>query len=366
LGRRLRSYSLLEDIEVRELAELSHLYQLTLAERKAAISKKDFEWYPYDSFGVLSMLNGVLTGRESWLRTLIGNEPVMDIGCGDGALAFFLESLGSKVYALDHPQTNYNRMRGVKALKSALRSSIGIGSADLDGRGDLPFQTCGLALFLGILYHLKNPFGILEALAARAHYCLLTTAITQYSTDERTGIGDLPIAFLASRDGLRGDETNYWIFTECGLRNLIDRTGWDVCGWKVVDDAESTLWGTQRDQRVICLLRSRVRPPAERSQLLGGWHKLENDAWRWTERKFSLWLAEPARVTLQCTVPGLISHPVTLVGNGVSQTFPGPGDGSFTFDAGGGVVEFELNSALPPDRNDARERGIVVRGVELR
>jgi len=61
---------------------------------------------------------------------------------------------------------------------------------------------------------------------------------------------------------------------------LIDRAGWDIADFRVVDDPESILWGTQRDQRVICLLRSRVRPPVELPQLLAGWHKLENSAWR--------------------------------------------------------------------------------------
>ncbi|HTS62198.1 MAG TPA: hypothetical protein VMH28_09240 [Candidatus Acidoferrales bacterium] len=54
---------------------------------------------------------------------------------------------------------------------------------------------------------------------------------------------------------------------------MIDRAGWDIADFRVVDDPESILWGTQRDQRVICLLRSRVRPPVERPQLLAGWER---------------------------------------------------------------------------------------------
>jgi len=363
---RLRSTSLIDDIDIRELARLAHQYQLQLAERKATISRNGFDWYPFDSFGAVSLLEGVLTGSARWLRPLVGDQPVMDVGCGDGSLSFFLESLGLKVYAFDHPQTNYNRMQGVKALKSALGSRVRIAPANLDGLGDLPFRECGLALFLGVLYHLKNPFGVLEALAARAHYCLLTTAITQYATDQRTRLGDLPVAFLAGRDGLRGDETNYWIFTEAALRNLIDRTGWDVCDWKIVDDADSTLWGTQRDQRAICLLRSRQRPPSDRSQLLAGWHELENDAWRWTERRFSISLAAPAKVTLQCTLPAFVPHPVTISAAGVSAAFEKPGDHSFTVSADRGPLEFVLSSALQPDASDARHRGIIVRAIELR
>ncbi|HXB68687.1 MAG TPA: methyltransferase domain-containing protein [Candidatus Acidoferrales bacterium] len=362
---RLRSRKLIQDIEIGELAELAHRFHETLTARKAAIAPGGFDWYPYDSFGIISMLGDVFTGRQRWLGTLIGDEPVVDVGCGDGAVSFFLEWLGARVYAVDHPPTNYNRMQGAKALKSALGSSVRIAAADLDARFDLPVRKAGLALFLGVLYHLKNPFGVLECIAGRARYCLLTTAITQYATDQRTRLGDLPVAFLAGRGGLRGDETNYWIFTEPGLRNLVDRAGWDVCDWKVVDDAASTLWGTQRDQRAICLLRSRVRPTAERSQLLAGWHKMENDAWRWTERRFSISLAAPARVALRCTVPAAITWPVMLSAAGVTKTLPMAGDYDFAVTADRGVLEFELNRALEPDSLDGRERGIVVRGVEL-
>jgi 2-polyprenyl-3-methyl-5-hydroxy-6-metoxy-1,4-benzoquinol methylase len=145
----LRSRSLIHDIEVRELSELADRFRIALADRKAAIRHEGFSWYPHDSFGALSILNNMFTGRERWLRSLIGSEPVVDIGCGDGDLSFFLESLGPKVYAVDYAPTNYNLMQGVKALKSALHSSVRISSADLDARGELPLRECGLALFRG-------------------------------------------------------------------------------------------------------------------------------------------------------------------------------------------------------------------------
>jgi SAM-dependent methyltransferase len=357
---------LVTDIDIREAATLASKFQAGLSTRKASIAGRNFDWYPFDSFGTVSVFEQVLTGKHRWLRTLIGNEPVLDVGCGDGAVSFFLESLGARVYALDHPATNYNQMRGVAALKASLGSRLRIRSVDVDSQPALALRECGLALLMGILYHLKNPYAILEALSSKARYCLLTTAITRYGTDGQTDLGDLPVAFLAGRDGLRGDETNFWIFTEAGLRILIDRTGWDIRDWRVVDDEDSTLWGKQRDQRVFCLLRSRKRPPVERSQLFSGWHELENGAWRWTERRFSLWLAAPATVTLHCVVPPVIARPITLSGGGVSATFHNSGDHDFVVSSGQGALNFELDRALPPGLDDGRERGIVVRSVDFR
>jgi len=362
---RLRSRSLVHDIEVREWSELADQFRIALADRKAATRHEGFAWYPNDSFGALSILDNLLKGRERWLRSLIGSEPVVDIGCGDGDLSFFLQSLGPKVYAVDYVPTNYNLMQGVKALKSALHSSVRTSSADLDALGELPVRECGLALFLGVLYHLKNPFSVLERLAGSARYCLLSTAIAAPSKDQHDGFADLPAAFLAGKDGLRGDQTNYWFFTEAALRNLVDRSGWEVCAWSVVDNPESTTPGAARDQRAICLLRSGKRPAAERSQLFAGWHKLENDAWRWTERRFSVWLAAPARIELRFTVPASIGWPIVLSAGAVRQTFDAPGEYRIAIAAGPGVVEFEIDRPLPPDRNDGRERGIVVRDVRL-
>jgi 2-polyprenyl-3-methyl-5-hydroxy-6-metoxy-1,4-benzoquinol methylase len=150
---------LIHDVEVGEFAEAADRFQGSLAAHKAAARRDGFDWYPYDSFGAISLLPGILSGHERWLRTLAGDEPVMDVGCGDGSLSFLLESLGMRVYAIDNPAANYNRMRGVQALKAAMHSSVRIASVDLDANAEAAFRECSLALFLGVLYHLKNPFG---------------------------------------------------------------------------------------------------------------------------------------------------------------------------------------------------------------
>ena len=233
----------------------------------------------------------------------------------------------------------------------------------------LPLRRCGLAICFGILYHLKNPLGVLEALSACTRYCLLSTAITGFAPDRQTAVSQLPIAFLADRNGLRGDETNYWIFSQAGLRTLVDRAGWEVCDWTVVKDAGSILWNTQADERVICLLRSRVHQPVPCSQLAAGWHVLENGAWRWTERRFSIALAPGViRVEIQVTVPPILPLPIklTLKETGETIALRRYGDYDLTFSIPPTLmsVEFELDRALAPDAQDGRERGILVRSVE--
>ncbi len=373
LKRRFRNEPLIRDLDIREVIQRALAFESRLLQVKKRIAPADFGWYPWDSFGTLSLLDPLLTGRSRFIRSLIGAEPVLDIGCGDGSLAFFFESLGYRVYAIDHSPTNYNGMRGVRALRAELGSSIRIGSADLDSQFRLPVERCGLALFFGVLYHLKNPLGVLENLAAHARYCLLSTAIARSTPDGRVSLETAPLAYLANRDGLKGDETNYWIFSEPGLKVLVDRAGWEICDWMVTGDPEATLWGAQRDERVFCLLRSRAFPPQFRTQLLSGWHKLENDAWRWTERRFSVAVEEPGTLTLGCTAPPLLldhvgSLAITARAEGsvvARREFPSAGDYDFAIPVKPGVIEFEAAKALPPDASDGRERGLIVRAVEL-
>jgi hypothetical protein len=120
---------------------------------------------------------------------------------------------------------------------------------------------------------------------------------------------------------------------------------------------------------VLCLLRSRGFEPVPQTQLASGWHVLEADAWRWTERRFSLGLARGvSRVDLAVTVPPILPVPIKLTVNetGESAGFPRHGNYDLTFaiPPNAPSIEFELDRALAPDAQDGRERGIVVRSIE--
>jgi SAM-dependent methyltransferase len=371
--RLLRPKPLIQQLEIRDLIARAVDFQEALRRTKSEIALPDPGWYPWDSFGTVTLLDRLLTGPRRFLEPMLGVDPVLDIGCGDGDLSFFLESLGYRVCAIDTPPTNFNRMAGVSALKTALDSSVRIEAIDLDRGFQIPIRRCGLTIFFGILYHLKNPYGVLESLASHAHYCLLSTAITRFAPDQ-TGVNHLPVAFLAGGDGLRGDGTNYWIFSESGLRTLLDRTGWEVCDWMVSAAEDSVLWEGQRDERVICLLRSRTfdAPPA--TQLVAGWHVLESWAWRWTERRFSLTVAPgDQRVALKVSVPVNLSPPLTLTARVAGEVIathelPAPGDYECAQHIPAGtevLVEFEVDHALLPDATDGRERAILVRDIEV-
>jgi hypothetical protein len=253
------------------------------------------EWYPYDSMSSVVQLDQLLEGEVEALRLLAGSDPVLDVGCGDGDIAFFLESLGCReILALDHPPTNYNRMAGVSTMRRALASSIDIRAANLDYPFDLPHPRYGLAFLLGILYHLKNPYLILESLARKSRYCFLSTRIATLSPDRKTNLADLPVAYLLGEAEANDDSTNYWIFSEAGLRRILARAGWTVRNWRVTGNTSaSDPVSPEGDARAFCLLESRLADRSTTFRLLEGWHDLEFNSWRWTGRRFSVELSAP-------------------------------------------------------------------------
>jgi hypothetical protein len=121
-------------------------------------------------------------------------------------------------------------------------------------------------------------------------------------------------------------------------------------------------------------LRSRAFLPPPVTQLVDGWHVLENGAWRWTARRFGLTVAPGAqRLSLKVTVPPNLELPLTLTARAggatiATHTLTRPGDFECVQMVPPGaevLVEFELDRALSPDATDGRERAIVVRGIEL-
>ena len=150
---------------------------------KADNPSPDFTWYGYDILSNLWHIEGLLGESHANLLEAVRGQPLADIGAADGDLAYFFERQGFDVDVLDWPATNWNGLRGARRLHELLESSIGIHEVDLDSQFDLPRQRYGLVLLLGILYHLKNPFYVLETLAKHTRYCVLSTRIARATVD---------------------------------------------------------------------------------------------------------------------------------------------------------------------------------------
>jgi hypothetical protein len=130
--------------------------------------------------------------------------------------------------------------------------------------------------------------------------------------------------------------------------------------------------------------------PETATQLISGFYGIEQSAWRWTGRRFSLMLHTPsgaaqkgATLQLRLTVPPVvleklktISLSATIGGSTLPpETYTQAGEYTYTREvapallAGDSVrVDFQLDKSMPPSGADARDLGVVVlnAGLELK
>jgi hypothetical protein len=119
--------------------------------------------------------------------------------------------------------------------------------------------------------------------------------------------------------------------------------------------------------------------PAGTAQLLSGFHGLEQNAWRWTERRFSVMLGLPRGSTPTQLHFRFAISPV-VIGRLKSQTLTasaqGVAIGSESYDAAGEYlfskplaptaaktgsmrIDFELDHAVPAGELETRELGVI-------
>jgi tRNA (mo5U34)-methyltransferase len=217
-----------------------------------------FPWYPYSILGNLPHLDRLLKGENRELDRFTQDLPVADIGAADGDLAFTLETVTDwDIDIVDTAATNMNGLRGARALRDHLSSTVKIHDIDLDRQFSLPRDRYGLVFFLGILYHLQNPYYVLRELAERSSYCLLSTKVARFAGPESTPIENIPVGYLVAPRETNNDPTNYWIFSPTGLLRLVERAGWEVLEQANVGATGNSDPSTpDRDERMFLLLHN--------------------------------------------------------------------------------------------------------------
>jgi SAM-dependent methyltransferase len=365
-------------VDIAALVQEAARFQQRARLAKQSLGNTGFEWYPYDTLSALAHMEKLLTGANRGL--VDGRGRVLDMGSQDGELAFFLESLGYQVVAVDHPAYNHNGMRGIRALKSALGSAVEIHELDVDRPFSLPHDTYDLVFFLGILYHLRNPFYVLEELARRTTRCFLSTRVARRFPDGSAMPANVALAYLLAEEELNQDNSNYFIFSESGLRVMLDRAHWRIRDYVSLGDTSlSDPVRLDRDERAFCLLESRYDRLAN-LELLSGWHESEETGWRWTGREFAvrvrtgagprvltmkLYLAQESvrrlhAITLHATANGVALPPAVYDTAGMESYVR-----ELRSENGELELRFRLDKALAPEDTDDRERGIIVTSIQV-
>ena len=184
-------------------------------------------WFHQIDFG-----NGIMSAgaiKTNKLRRIsnavfdrpITDKTVLDIGCWDGAQSLEAARRGaSRVLATDHYVWHHGGdRRCVELVRKHLAPSIEIMDIDVpeltpDRVGQFDF-----VLFLGVLYHVKDPFATLERLAKLVKEVLVV----------ESRILPLPLPWPYARfwpgSTLNQDPTNWWTFTERCVVDMLREIG---------------------------------------------------------------------------------------------------------------------------------------------
>lgn len=150
---------------------------------------------------------------------------VLDIGCMDGFFSFEMERRGARVVGLDYATPDYSGF-GIcsRVLGSTVEHRVG-------NVYDLAPGTHGsfdVVLFLGVLYHLRNPMLALDRIRSVMTPGARLFVETQVASDPEILDSDTPAWQYLPHDSLNADASNKWAPNLAGLAAMIRDCEFDV------------------------------------------------------------------------------------------------------------------------------------------
>lgn len=144
---------------------------------------------------------------------------VLDIGCSDGFFSFEMEARGASVVAVDFVPEDYT---GFAVARQILGSSVEYRMENVYNLNPESFGLFDVVLFMGVLYHLRNPLGGLDAVRSVTKHggqlFVGTMMIDEYfQLSDRTittlaalnpALAEVPLWQAYPGDTLNGDFTN--------------------------------------------------------------------------------------------------------------------------------------------------------------
>jgi tRNA (mo5U34)-methyltransferase len=156
---------------------------------------------------------GIVTpGRDRSARKLealelppLAGKSVLDVGAWDGYFSFAAERLGAaRVVALDSVIWHNVSKFPFELARATLGSKVE--DVELEVL-DIRPQTVGkfdVVIFLGVLYHMRDPMAALEAVASVAEELLVVETLIDMTFSPRKAVAFYPGTYLG------GDHSNWW------------------------------------------------------------------------------------------------------------------------------------------------------------
>jgi hypothetical protein len=82
--------------------------------------------------------------------------------------------------------------------------------------------------------------------------------VSQRPPSSASNCDDAPVTCLVAADETNNDATNFWMFSEAGLRRILHRCGWEVLDFLTLGNTDNSDPATAAgDERAFCYVRSR-------------------------------------------------------------------------------------------------------------
>jgi len=160
----------------------------------------------------------------------------LDIGVRDGFFSFELERRGAEVVAIDYLDASET---GFPVAKELLGSGVEYRVDNVYRLGPADHGEFDIVLFLGVLYHLRDPILALDRIwdvCREGALVVVETQLLDQAFLDPDGsfraldpaLADACLAQFYPGKTLRGDATNYWAPSLSCLRGLLETAGFDV------------------------------------------------------------------------------------------------------------------------------------------
>jgi tRNA (mo5U34)-methyltransferase len=199
---------------------------------------------------------------------------VLDIGARDGFFSFECERRGAaEVVAIDYLTPEET---GFPIARELVGSEVELRQANVYDLNPEEFGTFDLVLFLGVLYHLRDPMLALDAISdvATGKLILETQAIDdallvapgefKRLVDISPELESIPLMQFYPGDSLNNDPTNVWAPNQAALRAMLGESGFAVDHeLRIGQRALAFAHRTQDAMREYWRLRDRAVGPME-------------------------------------------------------------------------------------------------------
>jgi tRNA (mo5U34)-methyltransferase len=148
----------------------------------------------------------------------------LDVGARDGFFSFELERRGARVVAVDYAPPE---ITGFAVASSILGSHVEYHTENVYKLDPERHGRFDLVLFLGVIYHLRNPLAALDALRSVCNEGADLFVESQLATDA-VATRAAPLWRFYPRDSLFGDASNKWAPNLNGLRAAVEEAQFRV------------------------------------------------------------------------------------------------------------------------------------------